>query len=277
MSVVINSNYSAIVSKTNLTNAQKSMDRAFERLSLGKKTIHAADDAAGIAIAGRMESQMRALSVAANHAKAGQQMLETAEGSLAAISSVLQRMREIAVHASSGIASDSDREYLNLEMSSLTSQLDLTATNAKYNNIQLLKGAAFNFYTDMDVSGSKITTQTGDMGTGALGVDAATVSVGKDVTQASLSTVVAAIDNAIKTVDTKRSELGAISNRFDHSMDNLKNAVMTTANSKGVMIDADYSEESVKLTRSSILQNAATSMLAQSHAQKNSILTLFQS
>ena len=86
-----------------------------------------------------------------------------------------------------------------------------------------------------------------------------------------------AIDNAIKTVDTKRSEFGAISNRFDHSMDNLKNSVMTTANSKSVMIDADYSEESVKLTRGSILQNAATSMLAQSHAQKNSILTLFQS
>ena len=277
MSVVVNSNYNAIVSKTNLTNAQKSMDKAFERLSVGKKTINAADDAAGIAIAGRMESQMRALTIAARHAKEGQKMIHTAEGSLAAISATLQRMREITVHAASGIASDEDRDYLNIEMSHLVSQVDLTASNAKYNDIELLTGSSFDFFLDMDISATKITTQVGDMRSSALGVGASTVAVDRSVSQSSLSTIITAIDTAINTVDSKRAELGAISNRFDHGIDNLQNTVNNTANSKSVMIDADYSEESLKLTRGSILQNAATSMIAQSHANKNSILTLFQS
>ena len=275
MSVVLNSNYGAVVSRKNLLEVQREFDRTVERLSSGQKTIYASDDAAGIAIAGKMESQIRGLTTAIRHARDGQSVAGTAEASMSEVSSLLQRMRELAVHASSGIASISDKDHLNLDMSNLVSQVENISTNSKFNDKQLLRGAQFTFYTDIDIAGSNITTAPSDMAVSTLGVSQSTVNIGAGVAQSSLHVVVSAIDQAIETVDTKRADLGAISNRFDHIIGNLQNVINNTVKSKSTIIDADFSTQTTKLTTTNILQQSGNAMLANANAQKKLILTLF--
>ena len=276
MSVVINTNYAAVLARKNLHSVQRAMDRSVERLSSGKRINNAADDAAGSAIAGRMESQIRGLTMGIRHAKDGQSLVSTAEGAMQELNKMLQRMRELAIQSASGVASATDRDYLNLEMKQLVSQINAVSVNTKFNDQALLEGGTFTFYTDIDVAGSAITTVAADMAASALGVSAVTVSIGGGVNQTALSTVVTKIEAALAIVDNRRAALGAVSNRFDHIIDNLQNVIMNTESSKSRIVDADFSVETTNLTRNTVLQQAATSMLAQANAQKNSILQLIQ-
>jgi len=276
MSVVINTNYAAVLARKNLAEVQRQMDRSVERLSSGKRINNASDDAAGSAIAGRMESQIRGLTMGIRHAKDGQSLVGTAEGAMQEINKMLQRMRELAVQAASGVANNTDKDYLNLEMKQLVNQIDAISINTKFNDQPLLEGGTFKFYTDIDVAGSAITTDAADMAASALAVSANTVSIGGGVAQAGLSSVVSAIDNALAVVDNRRAALGAVSNRFDHIIDNLQNVIMNTTQSQSRIVDADFSIETTNLTRNTVLQQAATSMLAQANAQKNSVLALIQ-
>ena len=276
MSVVINTNYAAVLARKNLAEVQRQMDQSVERLSSGRRINNASDDAAGSAIAGRMESQIRGLTMGIRHAKDGQSLVGTAEGAMQELNKMLQRMRELAVQAASGVANNTDKDYLNLEMKQLVNQIDAISINTKFNDQPLLEGGTFKFYTDIDVAGSAITTDAADMAASALAVSANTVSIGGGVAQAGLSSVVSAIDNALAVVDNRRAALGAISNRFDHIIDNLQNVIMNTTQSQSRIVDADFSIETTNLTRNTVLQQAATSMLAQANAQKNSILALIQ-
>ena len=274
MSVVINTNYAAVLARKNLAEVQRQMDKSVERLSSGKRINNAADDAAGSAIAGRMESQIRGLTMGIRHAKDGQSLVGTAEGAMQEINKMLQRMRELAVQASSGVANSTDKDYLNLEMKQLVSQMEAISVNSKFNDQTLLRGGTFTFYTDIDVAGTAITTQAANMAVATLGVASATVSIGGGVVQAKLSSVVSALDGALATVDNRRAALGAVSNRFDHIVDNLQNVIMNTVQSQSRIVDADFSIETTNLTRNTVLQQAATSMLAPANAQTNSVLTL---
>jgi flagellin len=276
MSVVINTNYASVLARKNLAEVQRQMDKSVERLSSGRKINNAADDAAGSAISGRMESQIRGLNMGIRHAKDGQSLVGTAEGAMQELNKILQRMRELSIQSASGVANTSDKDYLNLEMKQLVSQVDAISKNTKFNDQALLEGGTFKFYTDIDVAGSAITTNGADMAASALAVSAKTVSIGGAVVQAKISSVVSAIDNALAVVDNRRADLGAISNRFDHIIDNLQNVVMNTVQSQSRIVDADFSIETTNLTRNTVLQQAATSMLAQANAQKNSILALIQ-
>ena len=276
MSVVINTNYAAVLARKNLAEVQRNMDRSVERLSSGHRINNAKDDAAGAAIAGRMESQIRGLTMGIRHAKDGQSLVLTAEGAMQELNKILQRMRELAVQAASGISSNNDKDYLNLEMKQLVQQVDAISANTKFNDRLLLTGDTFTFYTDIDIAGTAITTTGADMAASALAVSAVTVSIGGGVAQTALSNVVSAIDNALATVDNRRAALGAVSNRFNHVIDNLQNVVMNTVASKSRIVDADYAVETTELTRNTVLQQAATAMLAQANAQKNSILALIQ-
>lgn len=276
MSVVINTNYAAVLARKNLAQVQREMDKSVERLSSGKRINNAADDAAGSAIAGRMESQIRGLTMGIRHAKDGQSLVGTAEGAMQELNKILQRMRELAVQSSSGVANPVDRDYLNLEMAQLVSQVDAISVNTKFNSQNVLTGGTFTFYTDIDIRGATIVTPGADMAASALAVSVKSVSIGGGVDQADLSNVVSAIDNALASVDNKRASLGAVANRFDHIIDNLQNVIMNTVSSKSRIVDTDFSIETTNLTRNTVLQQAATSMLAQANAQKNSILSLIQ-
>ena len=276
MSIIINTNVGAAVTSKNLATNQRQMDRTFERLSAGKKTINASDDAAGVAIAGKMEAQIRGLTMSIRHAKDGMSMAGAPEGAMQGVGSILQKMRELAIQSASGTGSNADKDVLNLEMSSLVEEIESISNNTMFNGNQLLQGEQFTFYTDIFKDGGKITTVQADMAVTSIGVPSATVNIGQSVAQTDLDVVVAAIDTALLSVDTKRAHMGAVSNRFGHIINNLQNVIDNTIRSKSVMIDADYSIEATELTRSSILRQGATSMLAQANSQKNLVLSLFQ-
>ena len=279
MSVVINTNYASVLARKNLAEVQRQMDKSVERLSSGRRINNAEDDAAGSAIAGRMESQIRGLTMGIRHAKDGQSLVGTAEGAMQELNKILQRMRELAVQSASGVASNNDRNYLNLEMGQLYNEINSISDNTKFNDQRLLTGGAFNFYTDIDVAGSKITTATAASGAKTLLVSITSVSIGSSTVVTSstgVASVIGRIDVALAKVDNRRAALGAISNRFDHIIDNLQNVVMNTVQSQSRIVDADFSVETTNLTRNTVLQQAATSMLAQANAQKNSVLALIQ-
>ncbi|MEE2774074.1 MAG: flagellin [Pseudomonadota bacterium] len=280
---VINTNIAAIKARGNLERVQRDMDISVARLSSGKRINAARDDAAGQAIASRMESQIRGLNINIRHAKDGQALVDTQEGAMQEITAMLQRMRELAVMAFNGTNTDTDRSYLNLEMQNLFTQIQHVSENTQFNDTNVLTGATFAFWTDIDMAGSEIITVAADMAPSALGVNnamtASSISIGSDAKVTSLTGVVSAIsiiDAAIVSVAAIRANLGAVSNRFNHIIDNLTNVVANTESAKSRVEDADFAVETTRLTRNQILQQAATSMLTQANAQKNTILALIQ-
>ena len=275
----INTNVAAIKARSNLDRVQREMDTSIARLSSGKRITRAHDDAAGSAIAGRMESQIRGLNMSIRNAKDGQSLVDTQEGALQEVSAMLQRMRELAVQSANGIASDDDRDYLQLEFTQLFNEIEAVSQNTKFNDTRVISGASFNFYSDIDVAGADISVTGMKAMATALMTSISSVSISS--TQSATSTTGIAstltrLDRAIGSVASMRANLGAISNRFNHVIDNLSNVVANTESAKSRVEDADFAVETTQLTRNTVLQQAATSMVAQANAQKNSILALIQ-
>ena len=280
---VIHTNVAAIKARSNLDRIQRDMDTSIARLSSGKRIVDARDDAAGSAIVGRMESQIRGLTMSVRNAKDGQSLVHTQEGALQETAAILQRMRELAVQSAmrAGVSKDgssvkADLDYLNLEMIQLTAQIEHISTNTKFNDTAILAGAQFTFYHDIDVAGTTIQTVAADASASGLDVENTDVSIGVGST-INTSAAINKVDLALASVAAMRAELGAVSNRFDHIVDNLSNVIMNTEASKSRIEDADFAVETTQLTRNTVLQQAATSMVAQANAQKNSVLTLIQS
>ena len=272
----INTNVAAIKARSNLDKVQRDMNTSIARLSSGKRITRAHDDAAGQAIAGRMESQIRGLTAAVRHAKDGQALVDTQEGAMQEITGLLQRMRELGVQAGSGVATTADKDYLQIENKALLQEIVAIGVNTKFNDTAVLTGTQFKFYTDIDIAGTSIDTVTAAMSLAKLAITTATVSIGGGETAGGIEDAISLIDQAIARVDSKRASLGAISNRFDHVIDNLTNVVANTEAAQSRVKDADFAVETTQLTRNTILQQAATSMVAQANATKNAILALVQ-
>jgi flagellin len=275
----INTNVAAIKARMNLDRVQREMDTSIARLSSGKRITRAHDDAAGSAIAGRMESQIRGLNMSIRNAKDGQSLVDTQEGALQEVASMLQRMRELAVQSANGIASDDDRDYLQLEFTQLFNEIEAVSQNTRFNDTRVISGASFNFYSDIDVAGADISVTGMKAMATALMTSISSVSISS--TQSATSTTgiastITVLDRAIGSVASMRANLGAISNRFNHVIDNLSNVVANTESARSRVEDADFAVETTQLTRNTVLQQAATSMVAQANAQKNSILVLIQ-
>jgi flagellin len=273
----INTNVAAIKARSNLDRVQRDLDTSIARLSSGKRITRAHDDAAGSAIAGRMDAQIRGLNLSVRNAKDGQSLVDTQEGALQEVSGILQRMRELAVQATNGIAKTADRDYIQLEINALVDEIDSISDTTKFNNQRILTGAQFTFYTDIDVAGTAIVTPTASTAATRIGITKALVSVGAGTTGIpSIAVMIGKIDTAIGSIASYRASLGAVSNRFDHVIDNLTNVVANTEAAKSRIVDADFAVETTQLTRNTVLQQAATSMVAQANASKNSILALIQ-
>lgn len=279
----INTNVAAIKARSNLERVQRDMDTSIARLSSGKRITRAHDDAAGSAISGRMESQIRGLNMAIRSAKDGQSLVDTQEGALQEVTAILQRMRELAVQSGSGAITNTDRGYLDTEMENLVDEIAAINANTKFNDTAVLTGTQFKFYTDIDVAGTAITTVAANIQISGLGSFTATGGVHglkkarTDVTSISaVPKVISNVDMAIASVASMRANLGAVSNRFDHIIDNLTNVVANTESAKSRVEDADFATETTQLTRNTVLQQAATSMVAQANASKNTILALIQ-
>ncbi|MDY0419616.1 flagellin [Enterobacter sp. 170198] len=274
---VINTNLMSLTTQNNLNKSQSSLGTAIERLSSGLRINSAKDDAAGQAIANRMTSQIKGMTQAARNANDGISMAQTAEGSLNEINSNLQRVRELAVQASTGTNSTSDLASLQDEVTARLAEIDRVAGKTDFNGIKLLTGTAGKAADGkvaiqvgvndgdtitLDLSGAKADTTT-------LGVNAIDL---KNMGATDLDT----IDKAIAKVDTARSGLGAVQNRFTSAINNLNNTSNNLSAAQSRIQDADYATEVSNMSRAQILQQAGTSVLSQANQVPQTVLSLLR-
>ena len=274
----INTNIAAMNTYSRLTAANTAKANSLAKLSSGSRINKAGDDAAGLAISEKMKAQIGGLTQAKRNAQDGISLVQTAEGALNESHSILERMRDLTVQGANGTLTDADRASIDKELSALHSELTRISTDTEFNTQKLftaadVKGTAFTFQIGAN-AGQSIAVTVGNMsGTSLLG-DIAKFTVGK--AGANVTKMLGSIDTAIATVSGQRAALGAVQNRLEHTINNLTttNENLSDANSR--IRDVDMAEEMMTFTKSNILSQAATSMLAQANAMPNSVLNLLQ-
>jgi flagellin len=302
MSLRINSNIAAVNAYRNLSSTDKAMKNSLEKLSSGLRINRAADDASGLSISQGLQSQIGGLQVAARNAQDGINVVQTADGALNETEAILQRMRDLAVQsANSGSQDASAKGAAQTEFSQLNSELDRIVTTTKFGSQNILDGSyQGSFQVDSGTgAGSQITvdlgstTLSGMAPTGTAVANAADVAItglnsaGLQTSALSLTSTTSAnghsnsaqdavdqLDDAIKFVSTVRANLGAYQNRFDHTINNINVAVENLSASKSAITDTDMAQEMTHFTKSQILQQAGTAMLAQANQAPQGVLKL---
>jgi flagellin len=281
MAAVINTNIASLNTQRNLNASQSALNTSIQRLSSGMRVNSAKDDAAGLAIAERMNTQVRGMNVAIRNANDAISLSQTAEGALGKIGENLQRMRELAVQSANDTNGATDRTALDTEYKQLAAENARVIANTKFNGQELLTGAggtagvfAFqigaNSTTDNQISITTTNVATG-MGTNTQGA-AATLGA----TAATALTAMDDIDTALTAVNTARSTYGASQNRFEAVISNLQVASENQAAARSRIVDADFAMETASMTRGQILQQAGTAMLAQANQLPNNVLSLLR-
>src|SRR3954452_19167652 len=275
MSLRINQNIAALNAHRNLSVTDGQMSKSLEKLSSGFRINRAADDAAGLSISEGLRSQVGGLKVAVRNAQDGVSVAQTAEGALTEVTSMLQRMRDLTVQAgntgSNGGTTGDAVASIQDEIDSLSTAIDNVAKRTQFNGTNLLDGSVTSLTFQVGANGGE--TQDialSDMTAGTLKTD--TVDVTSGTTTANLKT----IDDAIKTVSTFRGKLGAAQNTFEHTINNLNVAVENLSASESRIRDTDMAAEMVDFTRSQILSQAGTAMLAQANSASQGVLRLLQ-
>ena len=279
MALSIATNTGALMAAASASSVNKDMETSMERLSTGKRINSAADDAAGVAIASRLTSEIRGTNQAIRNAQDGQALIDTAEGSHKEVENLLQRMREVAVQAASDTNDTDDRDNLQTEFDALVEEIDRIASSTTWAGQDLLNGSggasgAFVFQIGANTGSADsitVTIAAIDSSSGGLSVTGLTMA-----SNGSAGTTITAIDAAIKTLNSQRAELGAVSNRLDNTVSNLTNVAINLEGGRGRIEDADFAAESTSLAKSQILQQASTAMLAQANASKQNVLSLLQ-
>lgn len=273
MSLYVNTNVSALNAQRQLINSGKSLDTSFQRLSSGFRINSAADDAAGLQISNRLTSQIQGLDQAIRNANDGISLAQTAEGAMDEITTALQRIRVLAVQSQNGINSSADRVALQKEVSALKTEISRISTTTQFGGVKLLDGKYSSTFLVGANAGQTISvnlSRTGG-GFGASGLNINDLSI-SSITGASAA--LASIDSAIKTIDSKRADLGAIQNRFQSTVRNLSNIVENVSAARSRIKDTDFAKETAELTRSQILQQASTTILSQANQRPQSALSL---
>ena len=279
---VINTNVSATLASNAIARNERAMSTAMERLSTGKRINSASDDAAGLAISARMASQVKGLEQAARNANDGISMVQTIEGAGREILNVLTRMKELAVQASTGTLSTTDRTALNTEFGELDKEIDRIEANTKWNTKALMNGASTVNIQVGDASGNanQMAIAFKDWGAdvganGALGVaiNAETLA-GSDGTAAQAA--MTKLDTAITNSSAELAKYGAYINRLEYAQDNLMNVAQNTDASRSRIEDADYAAETSELAKTQIIAQAGTAMLAQANQIKQTVLALLR-
>ncbi len=267
MPQTINTNISSLNAQRNLTTSQSSLATSMERLSSGLRVNSAKDDAAGLAIADRMNAQIRGTNVAIRNANDGISLAQTAEGALATVTDALQRMRELAVQAQNGSNGTSDRANLDTEYQQLSAEVTRIATQTKFNGIAIVgAGAGAQTFQVGANNGDTLTVTT----------TAVTTVGGGVTTAATASTALAAIDTALDTITTNRATYGAAMSRFEFAISNLRITGENQSAARGRIMDADFAAETANLSRSQILQQAGTAMVAQANQLPQGVLSLLR-
>ncbi|MEP7099945.1 MAG: flagellin, partial [Burkholderiales bacterium] len=266
MPMTINTNIISLNAQRNLNMSQSSLSTSMQRLSSGLRVNSAKDDAAGLAIAERMNSQVRGMNVAVRNANDGISLAQTADGALASVSDSLQRMRELAVQSRNSTNSDSDKESLNLEFTQLSSEISRVLGGTTFNGKAILGGGAgtLTFQVGANTtSNDTIDVSTVDM-TGDVKITTVTsASIGSAADATAIKDVIDNIDIALDDVNSQRAVFGASQNRFSAVITNLQSSVENQSAARSRIMDADFASETASMSRAQILQQAGTAMVAQ--------------
>ncbi|MBL1378409.1 flagellin N-terminal helical domain-containing protein [Zobellella iuensis] len=271
MSITVNTNVTAMGAQRNLNKSSMALATSMERLSTGSRINSAKDDAAGLQISNRLNSQVRGLGVAIKNANDGISLAKTAEGALDESTNILQRMRDLAVQAGNDTNSTADRTAIKTEIDELVKELGSITDRTKFGGGTLLKGS-FNgkMFQIGANSGDGVTLSIADLRATALGVFTGLSVASYDA----VKTAISRIDAAIAKVDTERATLGSFQNRMDSTINNLANIRENTAAGMSRIKDVDFAQETVNLTKQQILQQAGTSILAQAKQIPQAALSL---
>ena len=276
MAITVNTNVSSLNAQRNLTRSGEGLATSMERLASGMRINSAKDDAAGLQISNRLTSQINGLGVAQRNANDGISMAQTAEGALNETTTILQRMRELTLQSANGSNSAEDQDALNTEVTALKAEITRIAKTTSFGQQKLLDatgGTSGKFTFQIGANKEETIDFTiGDMtaGTAGLAVDAVNIGSASGDTDAALD----AIDAAIKKVDKQRADLGAVQNRFGHTISNLANIQENVSASRSRIQDTDFATETAQMTKNQILQQAGTSILSQANQLPQAALSL---
>jgi len=274
MGLRIQNNVEAFNAHRNLTMVSTNAAKSMEKLSSGYRINRAADDAAGLAISEKMRSQIGGVSQAQRNSQDGVSLVQTAEGALNEVTSMLQRVRDLKVQFANGTLSADDKDAIATEIGQLATEIKDIAGQTKFNGIGLLDGGTVSFQVGAATGETVATTGFNLSGTG--GASAIVAVSGATASAAVSSLSLDNIDNAIKAVSTARAGFGAVQNRLEHRLNNLATYQENLVASESRIRDVDMASEMVKFTKLQILQQAGTSMLAQANQAPQGVLSLLR-
>jgi flagellin len=265
MGMIVQHNLQANNTNRMLGNNVKVVQKSSEKLASGYKINRAADDAAGLSISEKMRAQIRGLNQAVDNAEDGISLIQTAEGNMSEMHSILQRMEELSTKAANDVNATEDRDTINDEMQQLKSELTAISSRAKFN-------------------GKSLKSFTGNLQIGANSGDAMSITVAVNLSMSALSvsshtaasSTISEVQNLIKHVSKQRSQLGAVQNRLEYTVDNLENYSENLTDAESRIRDTDMATEMVNYSKANIVQQAAQSMLAQANQSTQGVLSLLQ-
>ena len=276
MGLRVNTNIASLTAQRNLSMVSDRLGRNYARLSSGLRIAVAADDAAGLAISEQMRSQIRSYAVAGRNAQDGISLVQTAEGAMNEVSNILGRMRELAIQASNGTLNDNDRGIIDVEYQALIEEIDRVAGDSQFNEVPLLSSSAsLPIQVGIEVS-QTITVNTVDATAAGLTASSSAGAFADVLSTSAATAELATIDDAIRILNTSRGDLGAVQNRLQSAFASIQNVRENLSASESRIRDVDVAAETADLTRNSIMQQAATSMLAQANVQPQLALSLLQ-
>ncbi|MGE7914511.1 flagellin Hag [Lysinibacillus xylanilyticus] len=268
----IQHNISALNTHRNLAFNNTQSSKNLEKLSSGYKVNRAGDDAAGLAISEKMRGQIRGLDMATKNAQDSISLIQTAEGALNETHAILQRMRELAVQSANDTNVNADRGALQKEVKALNSEITRIANNTEFNTQKLLDGSFSNKVFHIGANEKQaITLSISDMKAATIGTAGADIS-----SQTGADAAIKTINDALSKVSTQRSDLGAVQNRLEHTINNLGATSENLTAAESRIRDTDMAKEMMGFTKNNILMQAAQSMLAQANQQPQGVLQLLQ-
>ena len=281
MSQVINTNLPSLNAQRNLSSTQTQLATSIQRLSSGLRVNSAKDDAAGLAIANRMDAQARGMNVAIRNANDGISLAQVAEGALGKVTDMLQRMRELAVQAANASNTQTDRTSLNNEFQQLAQEVDRTLNSTRFNGQPIIAGSAGVLQFQIGANNAatdQLTVTTSNMATNTniTAVTTATTATIAGTNATNANAMITALDTALDTVNSERATYGAVQNRFEAVIANLQISAENQSAARSRIMDADFAKETAALTRAQILQQAGTAMLAQANAAPQNVLSLLR-
>ena len=281
MPQTINTNVASLNAQRNLSMSQSSLSTSMQRLSSGLRINSAKDDAAGLAIAERMNAQVRGMNVAIRNANDGISLAQTAEGALSKVGDALQRMRELAVQARNSTNSSSDKDSLNKEFGELQSEISRVLGGTSFNGKKVLGADATTLTFQIGANTTsddtvQLTTENMTANSDITAITGSTAVIDASATSGDIATVIDNIDTAIDTINDQRATFGATQGRFDAIIANLQQAVEAQSAARSRIMDADFASETANMSRAQILQQAGSAMVAQANQLPQQVLSLLR-